>query len=196
MTLPAGTVRRIPRDSTSGLVPLYPASGRGDERQGLIRIPEALCFSKPHSKERREFTEIVKQNLDRWCAWLDKQGWVLNSVPKVSGPFDPPTKDTRSEAAVIDQGMKHYYATGFFQRAYPLYLPFDAAAWFRDEAIRYGEEPNAPAYLDSGDHRTVKNIINPERVDPMQFAAQRRERLGIKPDDWTQERLPEAAPEE
>lgn len=186
MTLPAGMQHRIPRDSTAGIIPLYPARGIGDERQGLIRVPDELTHSKPHSEQRRQFTKLIDQNLTTWCAWLEKKGWVLNSRPKVSGPFDPPSETERVKP--VDEGMKHYFATAYFTRAYPLYMPYDAAAWYRDEAWKYGEESNAPASVDSEDsHRTVKTILNPERVDPMKFAAERRERLGIRPDDWTQQ---------
>lgn len=186
MTLPAGTVRRIPRDSTAGLVPLYPARGQGDERQGLVRVPQELAHSKAHSEERKRFTQIVDTQLRTWFAWLEKQGWVLNSVPKLTGPFDPPSRDTRSKPE--DEGLVHYFARAFFTRHYPLYIPTDAAAWFRDEARRYGEDPAGPAVIDSHEgQRTVKTIVNPERVDPMQAAAKRRARLGITPDDWTQQ---------
>lgn len=187
MTLPAGMQRRIPRDSTAGLVALYPARARGDERQGLIRVPESLCHTRPHTDKRRQFTEIVDGQINRWLEWLDKKGWTINSTPVVKGPFDPPSKDAHSEPE--DAGSKYYFVTAYFVRQYPLYLPYDAAAWFRDEAYKYGEEPLSEAVIDSAESRTVKTILNPELVDPMQFAAERRERLGITPDDWTQQPL-------
>lgn len=187
MTLPAGMQRRIPRDSTAGLVPLYPARSVGDERQGLIRVPEAWTHSKPHSEERRKFTVCVDKQLTTWFEWLAKKGWKLNSVPKVTGPFDPPSKDEKSKPE--DEGFKHYFASAFFVREYPLYTPFDAAAWYRDEAYKYADDHMLAGIADSGVDRTAKHIDNPERVDPMQFAADRRARLGIKPDDWTQQPL-------
>ena len=191
MTLPSGTQRRIPRDSTAGLVPLFPAKAQGDARQGLIRVPVELTHARPHSEQRRQFTAIVDGQIKIWLDWLAKKGWTLTGTPKVQGPFNPPSRDART--APIDEGMKHYFVAAHFQREYPLYLPYDAAAWFRDEAYKYGEEPLAEASVDSDQRRTVKTILNPERVDPLDFAAKRRERLGITNDDWTQQPI---SPEE
>ena len=84
--------------------------------------------------------------------------------------------------------MKWYYASAYFKRDYALFIPSEADQWFKDEAKKYGEPTQQAAITDSAaGTRTVKNIINPELVDPLVQAAERRERLGIKPDDWTQQ---------
>ena len=187
MTLPAGMQHRIPRSSTAGLVPLYPARDRGDERMGLIRVPRAWAEAKQHTNEHAQRVSFIERQLGTWCEWLDKKGWTLNSTPKVVGPFDPPTETEHSDPQSRDYGMVHYHATAFFQRQYPLYVPFEVAAFNRDEALKYGDDHMLEGISDSGVTAPVRDILNPERVDPMVFAAERRARLGIKPDDWTQQ---------
>lgn len=184
--LPEGVRRRIPNGSTYGLVPLFTADRKGDEVQGLIRVPDALCHTKPMTEKRRKFDAHVKGQIKVWADWRQSKGWVLNSKPKVSGPFDPPSKDGKT--APLDEGMKWYFVTAYFTREYPLFLPQDAAHWFQQEAVRYGQPIRSAAVVDSqAGQRTVKDIVNPERGDPMAIAAARRERLGITKDDWTQQ---------
>lgn len=184
--LPESVRRRIPKGSTYGLVPLFTAQQVGDEIQGLIRVPDGLTHSLPMTEKRRQFDKCVKDGIKRWADWRGAKGWVLNSKPKVRGPFDPPSKDGKT--APLDEGMKWYFVTAFFKREYPVFIPQDAAHWFQQEARRYGEPIRQAAVIDShADHRGVKTILNPERVDPMKFAAERRERLGITKDDWTQQ---------
>ena len=184
--LPESVRRRIPKGSTYGLVPLWTADQKGDEIQGLIRVPDGLTHSLPMTEKKRQFDQCVKDGIKRWADWRGANGWVLNSKPKVQGPFDPPSKDSKTKA--LDEGMKWYFVTAFFKREYPLYTPQDAAHWLQQEAERYGfgNRPIA-ASVDSQEHKGVKTILNPERVDPMKFAAERRERLGITKDDWTQQ---------
>ena len=184
--LPEGVRRRIPKGSTYGLVPLLTADRKGDEVQGLIRVPDGLCHTKPFTERRRMFDAHVKGQIKVWADWRAAKGWVLNSKPHVEGPFDPPSKDGKT--APLDEGMKWYFVTAYFTRAYPIFMPAEAAHWMQQEARRYGEPIRQAAVADSMDeHRGVKTIHNPERVDPMKFAAERRERLGITQDDWTQQ---------
>lgn len=184
--LPEGMRRRIPRGSTYGMVPITTAEAVGDIREGLIRVPDGLTHTLPFTEKRRTFDKHVAAGVKKWAEWLAKQGWSLNSRPKVYGPYDPPSKDERSDP--VDQGMKWYFVRAYFKRDYPLYLLRDADRWFQDEAIRYGESAQAPARISSHENvKPVKTILNPERVDPLKAAAERRERLGIKPDDWTQQ---------
>lgn len=188
--LPDHIRRRIPKGSTYGLVPMWTAEKRGDEVRGLIRVPDGLCHSKPMTEKRRQFNKLVEENISKWIKWRKENGWILNTKPKVTGPFDPPSKDSKS--APEDVGFKWYFVTAHFTREYPLFMPTDAAEWFKNESVRFGLGLQPKAITDTHEAPTKKVIKNPERVNPLEFAAKRREELGIKPDDWTQQKIVDA----
>lgn len=175
----------MPKGSTYGMTQIWTADKQGDEFQGLIRVPDALCHSKPFTDNRRKFNEIVESNIKKWVAWRLDQGWKLNSKPKVTGPFDPPSKDEKS--APVDQGVKWYFVTAYFVREYPLFLPTDAALWYRDEFEKHGLDPMAKGRSNSNSVKTSKKITNPEFVNPLKVAEERRKRLGK--DHWTQKEI-------
>ena len=184
-TLPSGTHRRLPRggNTHSEMIRLYTADECGDVLEGLIRIPLRLIHAKPDTNEKLEFDALIRKSLERWTGWKAKQGWVLNSVPKVRGPFDPATE--MSGALSPDQDVRWYFASAKFKREYPLWLPMDGYDWLWDKSTTYDIDLRAPRMpvhpLDRG--KAMISDSGPAH-DPLKFAEARRQELGLKRQDY------------
>jgi hypothetical protein len=103
-------------------VPLWTDHADGEWTDGKINVPIRLCNTDPHSNERHEFTQLINSNIERWVEWKRKQGWVMTTKPKVSGPFNPPTEDANSPAP---EDHKWYFVRARFKRVSPLYVGLD-----------------------------------------------------------------------
>lgn len=155
---------------------------------GFVRVPVYLVGAKEHTKERGQLIKLLASNLKTWTEWKEKQGWILNSTPKITGPFDPPTEGP-SKKLIDDVYPEHkrYYMEARFTRNTPLWVPFEAAVYLRDEADRYGID-----FRDSSDVKdTGKGSITRAHIeddgtpfhDPMKYAEERRKNLGLKRED-------------
>ncbi len=183
MTLPTGTVRRLPRGGNhhTTMVEMVTADPRGDIVDGLIRVPDELTHSKEHSSERMKFDKLIAESLKRWIDWKLQHGWKVNGIPKVRGPFDPASESPDIEAE--DIGFKWYFAEARFQRTTPMWIPIDGAEELDIQARRYGVDLWADRRPDTG---TSSGLGKSETDihDPMKFAAERREHLGFKREDY------------
>ncbi len=173
-------------------VPVWTVSPEGDMREGRFRVPLRLCNTKQHSNERLEFTKLTTDMLSRWTEWLRQRGWTLTTKPIVKGPFDIPTspdaakhfdraKEVLGNPASLnpvtqfeDNGeFKEYRVFARFKRETPLYLRLEDALFQRDLNNIYKDEVDE----DSG------------WVDPLVYAEQRRQRLGLKREDYLMGKL-------
>lgn len=188
--LPTGTRRRLPQGGTThtSYVDLWPAHRDGDLLQGFVRVPLALVGAKEHSKERAEFMKIIQANLKAWVEWKGKQGWRMTTTPQVAGPFDPPTE--RQGGSLIDAAYpphKRYVITARFTRDTPQWIPADAAKWINDQADMYGVDMRDSSELkDTGVNETADVILDDGTPphDPMKYAEERRQMLGLKREDF------------
>lgn len=195
MTLPTGSRRRLPLGGTTrtAFVDHWPADPAGDLMSGFVRVPIYLVGAKEHTKERHEFLKLIGENVKRWSEWKAKKGWFINSTPSVAGPFDPPTE--RTGGTPIDAAYpehKRYVVTARFKRETPEWLPIDGARWLRDQADLYAVDLRDSSELKDTEMNEGKDEIidsNPDFHDPMKFAAERREWLGLKREDFLLDEL-------
>ena len=177
MTLASGTVRRLPRggNSRSTFIPLYPGHVDGDLHEGFVRVPQRLVKTAPHTNERHEFDQFIGEQVAKWVAWKEKQGWFINGTPKVRGPFIPPSP--RNEIVspdVLKYGPhRRYHILARFTREEPQWIPRDADIWLREQAITFDVDLHKQA-PQSPDAKGETDIH-----DPMQFAEARRQELGL-----------------
>lgn len=157
-------------------VPLWTALAKGQMFEGKIEIPARLAHSQPDTNARHEFERIVREHIHRWVEWRDARGWVIASFPKVRGPYDPPTPSERDE---VDSSLKWYFVQARFTRKTPLYVGIDDFLHERDKAATYGVDIEADWLPwdvgDGGDSGWI---------NPLEHAAQRRARLGLKRRDF------------
>ena len=202
-TLPTGTRRRVPKVSQNRKVPLWTVEPDGQIFQGIIRVPVGLCNTPEHSNERLRFNKLITDNLARWVDWRAKRGWFITGKPKVEGPFDPPEGD-RSHAKMehvikrigssnevrpiheFDQTeeYKWYMAEARFSRETPLYASLEDLLFLRHLALSYGVDPDRDPLPYSQDSETKDYLEFAGGLDPMQVAEERRNRLGLKREDY------------
>lgn len=186
MTLPTGVRRHLPQGgmTRTTFVPLL-SDPKGDEFEAFIRVPMRLVKSRPLTNERHEFNKLVNEHLKQWTEWKAKHGWTLASKPKVQGPYDPPTPLTGAEPVDMQFGEhKRYYVTARFKRDTPKWMPLDGMLWVHEQAQRYGIDLSKPIH-DTGEGKGKAVIVDTEGGhDPMQVAEERRQRLGIKREDY------------
>ena len=195
MTLPTGVRRHLPQggQTRTTFVPLL-SPPNGEEFEAFIRVPTRLVKTKPFSNERHEFTKLVNGELKKWTEWRAKHGWTLVSKPKVNGPYDPPTPLTGAEPVDTAFGEhKRYYVTARFKRDTPKWMPLDGMLWVHEQAELYGIDLSKPI-RDTGEGKGRDVIVDrTPTVDPMVRAEARRQRLGIKREDYLFENLPGGA---
>lgn len=188
MKLQSGAQRRLPRGghTRTPMVDLWPADRRGDLLQGFIRVPNRLVNAPEHSKEAREFNALIESQLKRWAEWRAKSGWTLTGEIRVNGPWDPPTEGPGMPLDEADEEHKRYIVTARFNRDTPLWMPIDGMLHIRDLADMYGVDLFTSDVKEYGAPVQTKRFIDsPEPAhDPMQFAAERRRRLGLKREDF------------
>ena len=178
--LPGGQRRRLPwSDTARGLrVPLL---SDGDLHEGYIEVPKRLVKAPEHSNAALEFNRLVGERLQRWIDWKAKKGWEIVGLPKVSGPHDPPVERTGMEAKTED---KWYWVRAKFRRTFPQFVLLDDFLEIRDQAKRYGVDLNAPKPASTPLPEPVDEITDSDPPhDPLKFAEERRQRLGLKRKD-------------
>lgn len=103
-------------------VEVWHSSEEGDLKQGLIRMSRKMSGAKPDTNDHHAKMKHIEQNLARWDELMRLNGWAMASRPKVKGPFNPPTASVEHEA---DPDEVWYWATAFFKRTSPIYVPFE-----------------------------------------------------------------------
>lgn len=169
----------------------------GEEKQGIIRVPNRLVRTIEHSNERLEFNKLVRENIQRWAEWRGRRGWAISSKPKVKGPYAPPqgsakAKQFNAKAEKVighttghmvdefDSGeeLQWYIVTAKFTRTAPLYTRLEDVLMLRDLHRTYGEPFSHERIASQRDES------DSGWVDPMAYAAARRNRLGLKREDY------------
>lgn len=121
-------------DVKSMVVPLWHSHEAGDLIDGYIDVPANLC-GKQHTNAALKRHNLIRSHMERWIAWRKKQGWVLASKPKVTGPFDIPTENAGAE---VDTEHKRYMVRARFKREHPLYMSLEDFVATQDMAKAYG----------------------------------------------------------
>lgn len=180
-SLTATDVRRVvPYGRQAGAcslkVPLWTADPEGELVEGRFTVPSRLARARPNTNEKHEFDRLVVENLKRWSEWREKRGWVMNSKPKVMGPFDVPTTTEKDETTPDE---KLYCVFARFKRNGPVFLKLDDLLYERELAERYGIdlEADRPNWSPDGDEDSGW-------VDPVKYAEEHRQKLGIKREDY------------
>lgn len=170
------------------MVPLWTDSPDGEWIEGEFTVPVRLAFTQEHTNERHQFNNLVTEKLGNWVEYRKQRGWVLNSEPKVTGPFDPPSNDkakeftARAQKVIGTQGsvqaitefahaeeVKTFKVFALFKRETPIYTKLEDVLARRDMTALYARDlPET----DSG------------WVNPLQHAEARRKRLGLKREDY------------
>ena len=187
MTLPTGVRRDLPLGGKTRtvFVPLL-SPPEGEPMVGFVRVPKRLVNTKPLTNARHEYKKFIAEHIKRWVEWKARQGWEMCTKPVVQGPYDPPTEHPGAPEEGIDEYQEHkrYYITARFKRSTPKWMPLDSMLWVADKAALYGIDLHKPIN-DSGEGKVAKHIVADEPAhDPMKFAAERRERLGLKREDY------------
>lgn len=181
-TLPTGVRRTFPwKDSSRrSMVPLY-SHEQGEEHQGKLTVPVRLSGTKPHTNERLEFERFIGEKLQAWIVWKAKNGYAIEGVPKVYGPYEPMTANAQAEP---DEEGTWYWVSATFRRTSPLYVGLDDFLAIKDKADMYGVDINAPLPAALPIQKPVDAIVAKEPAhDPMQYAEERRRRLGLQRKD-------------
>lgn len=187
MTLPAGQVRNLPHggQTRTVFVPLL-SPPDGEEMVGFIRVPLDLVGTMPLTNARHRYRKFIAEHLKRWVEWKARQGWYIATKPVVQGPFDPPTEHPGAPSEGLEEFGEHkrYTVTARFKRTEPKWMPLDSMLWVADKAALYDIDLHQPIN-DTGAGRVVKEIVADEPAhDPLRFAEERRQRLGLKRADY------------
>lgn len=181
-TLPKDVRRDVPYGRQAGAcslkTELFTDNPLGEWREGWLRIPKRLVRAQPNTNKKHEFDRMVREQLSLWQDWLGKRGWKLASKPKVSGPFDPPTR-TVGEEPTEDEGIVIYSAMARWKQTRRIWVPFDDLLEMNRKAELYGEKPSADP-LPWNDVRGGESGW----FDPMKEAEEERQRLGVKRSDY------------
>lgn len=205
MTLPAGVRRRVPKVSKNQRVPLWTVEPDGQLFQGIIRVPVSLCNTEEHTNARYKFDNLIKENLERWSKWRQLRGWFISGFPQVTGPFDPPQGDrekakpyqehvearigkAREVSAILEfdwpEEYKWYIAEARFTREEPVYVRLEDMIFLRHLGIQYGVDPDRDP-LPYNELPEPVDVIEVEGgEDPMKVAEERRQRLGLRREDY------------
>lgn len=171
-----GNHRWTPKVGGDLHVPLWTEEPEGEWHEGLIRVPTNLALAEPNTNGHLAFKAHITANLQRWDEWKKRRGWEMTTKPKLRGPLDPPTHRTGDE---VNPDEKWYFALARFRRITPMYITLDDFLEIKDTEKRYGIDLKDPMpWSDTG------GDFDSGVVNPLEFAAQRRERLGIKLEDW------------
>ncbi len=176
-------------NSRTPLVPLWTADPRGEEIEGRIVVPLRLCFTQEHTNERLEFMKLLSDNLDRWTEWRKRRGWLLNSRPKIRGPYLPATSGSdrsRAFAARAERAL----GKGRDVQEVPITDHAEEVRWFFVKARFKRETPVYQKLEDVLEIRRLTEIYSQPEVkdtgwvNPLEHAEARRRRLGIRREDY------------
>lgn len=191
--------------SRSMRVPVWTPDAKGQEFDGLARIPARLCHTAEHTNERLEFNRLIRGNIERWVGWRQQRGWEIASTPKVRGPFDPPQSDEAKSKRFTDRATKvigksagvrsivtfdhsedlmWYFIRARFKRTAPMFIRLDDILEMRDMGQKYGVDLNADVSPENDLGRGAKYLEVDGGEDPMVVAAERRARLGLNRADY------------
>lgn len=160
--------------ATSLKVPVH-AAPEGDFREGHFDVPARLANTKPDTNERHEFERATQEAFKRWTGWLEKRGW--DYVPQslqVNGPYDKPTANVNEEG---DEDVKEYHLLARFKRNTPLFVGLDDVLELREMAATYGV----------GENPLPWSVVKGEDsgwVNPLEYAENRRKKMGLKREDF------------
>ncbi len=204
-TLPTGTYRRLPwrDDSRTMRVPLWTTNAEGEELTGLIKVPVALVGAPLHTNQRLKFEAFLAEQLGRWIEWRARRGWMLNTRPKVTGPFDPLTDgqhDSEKQMAramavlgksgsvqpVIEEPeeVKWYWATARFKRVDPVYARLEDILFLKELASKNEIDPDQDAHPWNDVDEGPDEIAVDGGIDIMADAERRRQEQGKKRSDY------------
>lgn len=209
-TFQGDTRRRVPKVSKNKRVPLWTVEPDGQLFQGVFRVPVGLCNTGEHTNERLRFNRLVVQNLQRWVEWRKRRGWFISEKPRVSGPFDPPEGNRKKAGPQYAQAQrvigksgeanpitefdypeeyKNYVVEARFTREDPVYVRLEDMLELRHMALKYEIDPDRDS-LPYTELPEAKEVIDVEGgLDPMKVAEERRQRLGLKREDYLMGRL-------
>jgi hypothetical protein len=194
MGMPAGQVRHVHSQTALGgiRVPVFTADAKGDPFEGHIRVPNELVRTKPFTKERHRFQDLIASNVKRWVEWREHKGWRLNSKPKVKGPYDWPTANAQAEQP--DYSL--YVVTALFQPTETLSMSIDDAWELKRRAELFGVDTSKPKPTSTPIEAGPDVIFDsgPFR-DPMVIAEERRQAMGVKREEFLIGPLSEPWPE-
>ena len=209
-TFSGDTRRRVPKVSKNQRVPLWTVEADGQLFEGVIRVPVDLCNTAEHTNERLRFDQLILGNLNRWVEWRRRRGWFISEKPRVSGPFDPPEGDrekapkqfaratkvigkSREVGVVTDfdypAEYKWYTAEARFTREDPVMVRLEDMLELRHMALKYEVDPDRDPLPYNELPEPVDDIVVEGGEDPMQVAEERRQRLGLKREDYLMGKL-------
>lgn len=183
LTLPGDTRRYVP-SGRSLKVPLWTPLEKGQLFEAKIEVPLRLCWAQPHTNQKHEFDNLIRENLKTWVDWREQGGWRISGFPQVRGPYDVPTKDEKTEGPT---DIKWYFASARFVRITPAYVPLDDFLHERDKAALYGVdlEADRPPYNDcDAEEPEDSPFADSGWVSPMKWAEEHRQKLGLKREDF------------
>lgn len=195
LTLPAGQRRSFPWQETSlnKRVPLLPSDLEGEEHEGIIRVPNHLCGTEPHTNQRIEFEQLLADNIARWLEWKRRRGWHVVSRPRVGGPYEVPQGRVPNLADLVPD-HKWYIVRARFKREVPAYIKLEDFLHQHDLARRYNVDLSRPKPIQTPLPAPQDEINDSgEMHDPLRFAEERRRRLGINRKDYI---IPEMWPKD
>ena len=179
--------RRVAYRSQAGAcslkVPIWHHNPEGEWVEGLVRVSASLAHAEPGTNEKHQFDRQVTEQLRAWSEWREKRGWKMVSKPQVRGPFDPPsktTKDNPTEDAVV-----WYFAIARFVRTAPMFVGLDDFLYQQEQMRIHGITPEK----DPLPWNDVSGTEDTGWMDPMKYAEERRQKLGVKRSDYI---IPEA----
>lgn len=206
--------RRTPAASQNKRVPLWTVEPDGQQFDGIIRVPVSLLVKVPggylrppeHTNLHHRFDRLILENVARWVHWRGKRGWFINRESlHVEGPQDPPHGDREKGKAWTNRAISKigkprdvgaitewdyaeeyqwFIASARFTREEPVYVRLEDMIFLRHLALIYGVDPDRDPpttnYIPEG-----ADVIEVEGgLDPMKVAAERREALGLKREDY------------
>ena len=201
--LPTGSRRRLPK--RRNMVPLWTPDPGGQLIEGVIRVPTALCNTTEHTNQRLKFNAWITANLERWVEWRRRKGWFIASDVDVAEPTDPPEGDrlrgkerqakveavigTNADAGWVDdfdyaQEYQWCVVQARFTREEPLYVGLEDMLFLRHLALKYEVDPDRDFTPFNPLPEPVDEIFVEGGEDPMQVAEARRQRLGLKREDY------------
>lgn len=176
-------------------VPLWTASPSGEYREGKFNIPHVLANAEDHTPEALRRDSFIQEKLASWVDWLSKRGWELNGEVELwfqeplgndeaatKRHFDRVRKVLGREGSVEE--VRSFTTPDYqwccvraqFKRSTPIYVPLEDVLELNRMNEIYSKD--APPE-DTG------------WVNPLEYAEQRRQRLGIKRKDYLLGKLSE-----
>lgn len=173
--------RRVAYRSQAGAcslrVPLWHHNPKGEWVEGRITVSARLAHAEPNSNQYHERDRAFKEQLRKWAEWREKRGWKMVSKPQIQGPFEPPTENAKADP---NEDIVYYVALARFVRITPLYVGLDDFLHQREQMEQFGvqlEDDPLPWNNVSGTEDTGW-------MDPMKYAEEQRQKMGVKRKDY------------